>query len=191
MALSVISVVIATLSAFASYSTYIHNVRKDDRDGVWQYLEWLLSPDTMHTRDRVGIAAREDPDTINDPLKLQEKTSEYRDAIFRLMSIVQAAGPIVNRHVKRKNTATPEAILVYNHLNLIIPDLRNALINWGAKFDLWDSAKNTNLTLDTLKPVKNGFEITQATVTQVRLPGPEEKVLPKLGADTPDAPPGK
>lgn len=122
-------------------------------------------------------------------IRAQEKTTEYRDAIFRVMSIVQAAGTIVNRYVKLKYTATPEAVLVYSHLNIIMPDLRNALTNWGPEFDLWDSAKNTNMTLDALKPVKNGFAITQATVSDIRLPESTAQVLPPPTTDTPDTPP--
>ncbi|MDN6803460.1 MAG: hypothetical protein SOH99_02135 [Acidipropionibacterium acidipropionici] len=170
MALAWIFLILSVLALGLAGAAFLTLARSHRRDAVTDYLHELLSPGIMSARNVVISAAQDGPVAERDASDSQKKVAEYRGAILQVMGIIQAAGPVVKRYVENRRSTMAEGILVYKQLNLILPSLREALRLWGPEVDLWESAKETNRTLNTLLSIRNVFEMPQMTIDDVRLP---------------------
>lgn len=174
-----VSPLIAGLALFVSVAALVRASWKDRREAVWSYLQMLISAETVAARSKVGVAARSQGPIIpvgheGESRYLssldQERLTDYRDAILRIMWIIPLSRPIVIRHVRGKDVATHEATKVYAHLNLMVPDLIRALRKWGHYFDWYETGERTNEVLRELPAVKNGFMRTKTILGNFRLP---------------------
>lgn len=138
------------------------NVRKSAQDRLWSYLQLLTSTETSRWRSTVGEAARwPEPaararmvkikqakrgvfSSVSEPHldEWMEEHARYRNAIFHLLWVVALAAPALSeggplhRRVVGRSTDLHRA-QVYQHLNLIVPDLHRA-------FDYWASAEESS-----------------------------------------------
>lgn len=171
------------LSAIAIVFTAVTigiNVRRSARDRLWSYLQLLVSAETSRARSTVGEAARWlEPRARARMVKLKEaehnrlsiigeprldawkeEHARYRDAIFQLLWVVALAAPAldrghpVHRWVVGGSTALYRA-QVYQHLNLIVPDLYRAFDYWASTGDGSGSAGLADASLDALPKVQS------------------------------------
>lgn len=130
-------------------------------DGLWQYLNLLTSDAIVSSRDSVGAAARSKPGEKGG--NRQEITSaqsgeddaQNRRAIFQMFWVVQLARPVLLRYAKRSRSFGPELEEICAHLNLIVPDLSDALEKWGGNYD---AEKSFNRTNEALKVIQECLE---------------------------------
>lgn len=173
--LSVLPIVLSTIAIVFTAITLVFNTRKSARDALWSYLQVLVSSETARSRSTVGEAARvEQPKAAARIVKLSQwkrgqfstltypelpaweaELERYMDAIFQMMWVVSLAAPALGSHsgvvrlVVGRSTALYRA-QVYEHLNLIMPDLYTAVELWGAGFDSGDSRDLVDAALDAI-----------------------------------------
>lgn len=176
--LSVLPLLLSAVAIVFTAVSIVINMRKSARDRLWSYLQLLISAETSRARAVVGQAARWEPPAARarmvkltqaennrisavgephlDAWKAQH--ADYRDAIFQLLWVVALAAPtlgggLVHRLVVGRSTDRDRA-LVYQHLNLIVPDLHQAFDFWAKGADSSGSAGLADASLDALPKVQ-------------------------------------
>lgn len=169
LAVSIMALVVSVASFVAGYW-------KNKRDAVWEYLKLLTSEDIVKVRAVVANAARSAPSvTVVDGVKHVnssdwEALGRNRDAIFRLLWIVQMARPVAARNIQKKAIAKFEASEVYWHLDRMVPEVQGALDKWGFAFDASGSVDRANAALRSLDGgVKDEWDRTVAEISSAKI----------------------
>lgn len=137
---------IALVSAFIAVVSYLgahwERVRKTALDSV----EGLLSDRTQSARAIVGRAARTDG-------KLSAKDHrEFTDAVFTLLWAIQRAD-LSSRSIKKTAIAPIESRWLYRQLEVIVPDLSDAMAKHKRDQTDWGkSLEHANSVLEKLPP---------------------------------------
>lgn len=184
------------------------NVRRSAQDRLWSYLQLLTSTETSRWRSTVGEAARWEPPAaharmlkirqarrggfseVSEPSlpEWKEEHARYRDAIFHLLWVVALAAPalseggLLHRLVVGRSTDLHRA-QVYQHLNLIVPDLHLAFDYWASTDASSGSALLADASLEGLPKVQ-----THGQEGRVELAGHRFSVLVDDATKGPDAP---
>ena len=130
---------------------------KQRRDGLWQYLNLLASDAVVASRDVVGAAARTTPDrggNVHGPIMYaphRELSAKYRQPIFQMLWVVQLARPVLFRNAKPSKSPGLEFNEICSHLDLVLPDLSEALAIWGRDYQAEESVSRVNSALAELR----------------------------------------
>lgn len=172
-------IILSVVAIVFTAVTLVVNTRRSDREALWNYLQLVVSVETGLARSTVGEAARwQAPAARARMVRLRNAAkgdysgvsksllpdweaehARYRDAIFQLMWLVALATPALqsgsklHRRVVGRSSDLYRA-QVYEHLNLIVPDLRVAYDYWASGLDSDESAKLADKSLDALSPVQ-------------------------------------
>lgn len=179
LALRFLPIVLSVVAIVFTAVTLVVNTRRSDREALWNYLQLVVSVETGLARSTVGEAARwQEPAARARMVRLRNAASgnysgvskkllpdweaehaRYRDAIFQLLWLVALAAPALqsgsnlHRRVVGRSSDLYRA-QVYEHLNLIVPDLRVAYDYWASNLDSDESAKLADKSLDALSSVQ-------------------------------------
>lgn len=190
--LDVLPIGVASLALIVSGATFLMNSKKAARDALWAYLQLVVSSETARARSVVGVAARVEPPKASARQvhlanarrgnlapgiaaleKWQTEMDELRDAAFQLLWVVALSGPAmgqrgrVGRVLEGRSTELYRA-QVYEHLNLIIPELLVTMKVWGREIESEDSAKIADAALESLPPVQKYGKNESVALTAMR-----------------------
>lgn len=148
---------IALVSAFIAVVSYLgahwERVRKTALDSV----EGLLSDRTQSARAIVGRAARTDG-------KLSAKDHrEFTDAVFTLLWAIQRAD-LSSRSIKKTAIAPIESRWLYRQLEVIVPDLSDAMAKHKRDQTDWGSPLNMQTACwRSCRPIFSGLGVQDSS----------------------------
>lgn len=204
--LDVLPIGIAVLALFVSLSTFLMNSRKAARDALWSYLQLVVSSETARARSVVTEASRVESAWVHSrrtlianearkgrlpsdslPAQWQAQFDEVRDASLGLLWVVALAGPAaaqrgrLDRLIGWRNTELYRA-QVYEHLNLIVPELSKTMRVWEDDLSSLGPAQIVDAALDSLPQTQEYGEGKSISLTAVRFTD-----SPTTGSESGDA----
>lgn len=191
--IDVLPIGVALLALAVSAASFFMNSRKSARDSLWAYLQLVVSAETARARAVIGEAARTEAPEAQARLvhlanarrgsraldtatreKWQSEVDAIRDAASQLLWVIALAGPAmgqrggVGRMLEWRNTELYRA-QVYEHLNLMIPELLVTMKVWGREFQSEESAKIADAALDSLPRVQKYGKGKSVSLVSMRL----------------------
>lgn len=204
--LDVLPIGIAVLALFVSLSTFLMNSRKAARDALWSYLQLVVSSETARARSVVTEASRVESAWVNSrrtlianqarkgrlpsdslPTQWQAQFDEVHSASLKLLWVVALAGPAaaqrgrLDRLIGWRNTELYRA-QVYEHLNLIVPQLSKTMRVWEDDLSSLGPAQIVDAALDSLPQTQKYGEGKSISLTAVRFTD-----SPTTGSESGDA----